>query len=143
MGLKLDISDALEPVQADSPTARAAQPKAAPAPRANDGAATPPGASGGKRARRTSGQSGRRRPTPRLTSEALEQALGAAQKPIATRMATDLWDAAAATAERLDVPLRLLLTHAVVSALEVDDAELLVGVRATERRERLSQIGRI
>lgn len=143
MGLKLDITDALEPVQSDSPTARA-QERTAPEPQRDlPNAPEPSNPPGGKRARKVGGERRRQQSRIPATPEELDRALGAAQKPIATRMPAELWDAAAETAERLDVPLRLLLTHAVVTALQIDDSELLAAVRATERRERLAQIDRI
>jgi hypothetical protein len=55
-------------------------------------------------------------------------------------MASELWEAAVEKADRLDVPLRLLLTDAVLRALELPDDEHRAHVRATERREKLAQV---
>lgn len=145
MALKINMDEAIEPVRSDSPTGRNLQPQASPAaareqrsPAPSDGGASVGRA---KRARRTPERRARqaRQPKPRSATE-LTSALAAAQKPIATRMASELWEAAAEKADRLDVPLRLLLTDAVLQALELPDDEHRAQVRATERREKLAQV---
>lgn len=146
MALKINMDEAIEPVRSDSPTGRNPSPQARPVGVGEPQSSAPlaeaaPATDRAKRARRTPERRARqgRARKPRSTDE-LTRALAASPKPIATRMASDLWEAAAEKADRLDVPLRLLLTDAVLQTLELPDDVHRAQIRATERREKIAQL---
>lgn len=161
MALRIEgLDEPIEPVPSDSPTRRRpAGPGAAeasvPAERGGDGSSTPARSERPTgpvqrpvRATGTASRQRRVRPAPKpsatgvapLSSDDLDASLGTDPHPINTRVAGDLWALVGQRAEDLGVPLRLLMTDALVHALELDPETHATRVRSTRRREQLAKI---
>lgn len=123
MALRINMEEVPEPVANDSPTKAKA---ATPTPRTSSSARSRP-----SRTRRGDGA---------LTPNGLDASLGSPMRNVGTRAASDLWDLANQRADSLDVPLRLLVTDALIRALELPVDEHREKVRGTRRREQLAQI---
>ena len=82
--------------------------------------------------------------TPRKATEtaplSLDQALASQQRPVTNRVASELWSQLIARADDMNVPIRLVLTDAIVQALEQPTDEHAAAVRKTRRREQLAKI---
>lgn len=118
-------------------------PSSAPGSSKSTAAAARPGAP--NRTRNARGPAGRRLParapaSAPVDATAIESSLGTDPKPINTRVASDLWDLAAQRADDLGVPLRLMITDALIQVLELDPATHTARLKATRRREQLAKI---
>lgn len=140
MPMKIADRDELPPVRPDNPvksrtpeaaaTGAVAAAPAAPKPRA-------------PRARRERAPAATMKTAPSGVGEGtLEAALGSKQTAVTNRIATELWEQLGARAEELGMPIRPLLTDAVLAALELSPEEHAERVRATRRREQLSRLDR-
>ncbi len=117
------VATPLPPVQRDSPTRKAAdspEPKERvlqPSPRANRAAVKPAA----------------KRPT-------IDDALSSPPRAITNRMAGDVWDLVTARANDLGVPIRVVLTDALIRALGDGLEEHREKVKETRTREQISKI---
>jgi hypothetical protein len=123
--MPLKIDDVKVPaVQRDNPTRPV--PPAAPA---NDASAAP--------AKPTLATTKRKR-TAKPAS--VDEALADTPKAITNRVPGALWDQLVARATELNIPIRLLLTDAIVQAVELDTDEHGRRARRTLRREQLAKL---
>ena len=138
--LRIDDDEPITPVIADSPTRQQA-PRTAP----RTSAPRIPGRP--RRAPKAQSPAGVAASTatpavPVAGAGLIDRALGSRQRAVSSRLPGEIWDALNARAEDLGVPARLLLTDAIVHALEHDPAELTARARRTRRREKLAQLAR-
>lgn len=78
------------------------------------------------------------RRTASLGASSMEDALASPQKPIGPRLQSSLWELVGRRAEELGVSVRVVLTDALVRALELDVETHAEHVRETDQRERLA-----
>jgi hypothetical protein len=70
----------------------------------------------------------------------IDEALADPHRAVTNRVPGALWDQLVARAEQLGVPIRVLLTDAIIQALELDLDDHGRHVRKTRRREQLAKI---
>jgi hypothetical protein len=66
--------------------------------------------------------------------------LASPMRMVTSRLQGELWDQLGARAAEIGVPLRLLLTDAIVHALEQPVDDHAAAAKATRRRERLARV---
>lgn len=70
----------------------------------------------------------------------MDEALASPSRAITNRIAGDLWDLVTARANELGVPIRMVLTDALVRALSDDLETHREQVKGTRTREQISKI---
>jgi hypothetical protein len=70
----------------------------------------------------------------------IDEALADRHRAVTNRVPGALWDQLVARADQMGVPIRVLLTDAIIQALELDPDDHGRNVRKTRRREQLAKI---